>query len=265
MPENRPVSPSLLKLPASSRTPAPGTRPEGVPEEQTPRYVRDMFEQIAPRYDLANHLLSLNIDHYWRWRTVRRLRRHPLDARSPVVDLCCGTGDLTVALDRGLPAHLPVIGSDFTHGMLARARQKATSARVAWMECDAMRLPFADGSVGAFTTAFGFRNLVDYRAALREFRRALRPGGMLLILECSRPSVPVIGSLYDFYFSRVVPLLGGWITGSRSPYQYLPASVSRFPAPKELAVWMREAGFDDVRFRRLTGGITALHTAVKPR
>lgn len=250
---------------AKTSTAAPGTRPEGIPEAQAAQYVRAMFEEIAPRYDLANHLLSLNIDRYWRWRSVRLVQRHGADDRSPVVDLCCGTGDLTVALARGLPASRTIIGSDFTHGMLRRARKKDASSRVGWMECDAMRLPFGDGSVGVFTTAFGFRNLIDYREALREFYRALRPGGLLLILECSRPSIPVIGPLYDIYFRRIVPTLGGWITGSRSPYQYLPASVSRFPLPKELAEWMREAGYEQVRFRRLTGGIVSLHTAMKPR
>lgn len=243
---------------------APGTRPDGVPEEQAAQYVRDMFEQIAPRYDLANHLLSMNIDRYWRWRAVRLVRAHGA-AGDPAVDLCCGTGDLTVALDLGLAPEAAIIGSDFTHGMLKRAREKGVSPRVRWMECDAMRLPFADHTVGAFTTAFGFRNLVDYRAALREFYRALRPGGLLLILECSRPSIPVLGPVYEFYFRRVVPVLGGWITGSRSPYQYLPASVARFPLPQELATWMREEGYEQVRFRRLTGGIVSLHTAVKPR
>lgn len=255
----------MMKSATEPGTAAPGTRPEGVPEEQAARYVRDMFEQIAPRYDLANHLLSMNIDRYWRWRAVRLVRAHGTGREYPVVDLCCGTGDLTIALDRGLPPAQTVIGSDFTHGMVTRARGKGASRRVSWMECDAMRLPFADNSVGVFTTAFGFRNLVDYRAALREFYRALQPGGLLLILECSRPSIAVIGPLYDFYFRRVVPMLGGWITGSRAPYQYLPASVSRFPMPKELADWMREAGYAQVRFRRPTGGIVSLHTAVKPQ
>jgi demethylmenaquinone methyltransferase/2-methoxy-6-polyprenyl-1,4-benzoquinol methylase len=254
----------MMRSPAAIGTAAPGTRPEGVPEEQAAQYVRDMFEQIAPRYDLANHLLSMNIDRYWRWRSVRLVRAHGVGPERPVVDLCCGTGDLTIALDRGLPP-APVIGSDFTHGMLTRARNKGASPRVSWMECDAMRLPFAGNSVGVFTTAFGFRNLVDYRGALRELYRALQPGGLLLILECSRPSIPVLGPLYDFYFRRLVPLLGGWITGSRSPYQYLPASVSRFPLPRELAQWMQDAGYEQVRFRRLTGGIVSLHTAVKPR
>jgi demethylmenaquinone methyltransferase/2-methoxy-6-polyprenyl-1,4-benzoquinol methylase len=255
----------MMRSATERSTAADGTRPEGVPEEQAAMYVRDMFEQIAPRYDLANHLLSMNVDRYWRWRAVRLVGAHGVGAGRPVVDLCCGTGDLTVALDRGLDTAATVIGSDFTHGMLTRAHGKGASSRVSWMECDAMRLPFADGSVGVFTTAFGFRNLVDYRAALREFYRALQPGGLLLILECSRPSIPVLGPIYDFYFRRIVPLLGGWITGNRSPYQYLPASVSRFPLPKELAEWMRAAGYEQVRFRRLTGGIVSLHTAVKPK
>jgi len=246
------------------RTPASGTRPEGVEPEHASRYVQAMFTSIAGRYDRANHLLSFSVDRYWRWRAVRELRPFTANPMARIVDACCGTGDLTLALAAVRPVGArPVLGTDFTHAMLRCAQLKPQAAQAQWCEADAMRLPFAAESVDALSTAFGLRNLVDYRAALREFRRVLRPGGRLLILECSRPTWPLLGPLYDWYFQHVLPWLGGWITGSQAPYRYLPASVSRFPTRPELAEWMRQEGFRAVRFRGLSGGIASLHVGDK--
>ncbi len=265
----------LSTIEPSAASPAPGTRHEGVPAADAPRYVRAMFGRIASRYDRANHWLSLSVDRYWRWRAARSLERllespappvRPLERRRRVLDLCCGTGDLTLALlarGRGWE----VIGSDFTHEMLLLARAKADQRRQSgarWLEADAMRLPFADFSADAIATAFGFRNLADYRAALAEFFRLLRPGGVLAILEFSEPSLPLLGPLYAWYFHRILPALGGWITGSADPYRYLPNSVTRFPTPPQLAAWLEQAGFAGIRFQRFTGGIAVLHTARKP-
>lgn len=245
-------------MPAPS-APAPGTRPAGVADEAAAAHVRAMFDRIAPTYDRANHLLSLWVDRNWRWRTVRALRaRLAPDAR--VLDVCCGTGDLSLALAAGLAPGTLVVGADFSHAMLARARAKA-AGRLHWMQADALRLPYADGSFAAVTSAFGFRNLADYRAGLAEFRRLLAPGGSLAILEISRPSLPLLAQLYPLYFERLLPRLGGWISGHPAAYRYLPDSVSRFPSPPELAAWMRAAGFASVQYRRFAAGLASLHLA----
>lgn len=250
---------------AKAREAAAGTRPAGVAEGERARHVRRMFDTIAPTYDRANHLLSLGVDHYWRWRTVRALRRG-LRRRAPagevrVLDVCCGTGDLSVALARGLGGEARIVGADFAFAMLERARAKAAAA--AWIQADALRLPFAGESFAAVTSAFGFRNLSDYRAGLAEFRRLLQPGGLLAILEITEPTLPVLGALYRIYFERLLPRLGGWISGHAEAYRYLPDSVSRFPAPSLLAAWMRELGYDDPRCVRYGGGIATLHLARK--
>jgi len=249
----------------STLTPtAPGTRPAGVTADQAARHVRGMFDEIAPTYDRLNHLLSLSVDRYWRRRTVRAVRQRlgvRQDSR-PILDVCCGTGDLTLALHAGLGEGVEVLGADFSGVMLSRAQAKAPE--LGWLQADGLHLPFADGSFAAIATAFGFRNLADYRAGLSEFRRLLQPGGVVAILEVARPTVPVLGPLYRFYFERVLPRLGGWISGHPEAYRYLPSSVSRFPAPPELAVWMREAQFRAVEYERLSGGIATLHLGIRP-
>jgi demethylmenaquinone methyltransferase/2-methoxy-6-polyprenyl-1,4-benzoquinol methylase len=237
-----------------------GTTPEGARTEQdAARWVRGMFGRIAPRYDLANHLLSGNIDRLWRARTVRRVR-HILerpDAR--VLDICCGTGDLMLAL--GWSAAGPVFGSDFCHPMLVAAREKIArrGARARVFESDALNLPIRDASLDLISVAFGFRNLANYEAGLFEMRRVLRPGGMAAILEFSQPRNPVFGAVYNFYSRRILPLIGGALTGSREAYAYLPASISKFPSAPQLAADMRHAGFEDVKYELLTGGAVALH------
>jgi demethylmenaquinone methyltransferase/2-methoxy-6-polyprenyl-1,4-benzoquinol methylase len=237
-----------------------GTTPAGAgSEKEAAIWVRAMFGRLAHRYDLANHVLSFNIDRYWRRYTVKRVRDVLCRPEAVVLDICCGTGDLVVALERERRA--PVWGSDFCHPMLAAAREKIGrgNGRSQFFEADALVLPLADASVDLITVAFGFRNLANYEAGLREMRRVLRPGGVAAILEFSQPPNRLFGAVYSFYSRRILPLIGGVLTGSGDAYRYLPESVRKFPDPPQLAEEMERAGFRSVRFERLTGGIVALH------
>jgi demethylmenaquinone methyltransferase/2-methoxy-6-polyprenyl-1,4-benzoquinol methylase len=235
-----------------------GTTPQGARSEQeAAHWVRDMFGRVAHRYDLANHLLSFNIDRYWRAHTARRVRDVLARPHARVLDLCCGTGDLLRALERLRPGGAAVMGADFCHPMLLAAQRKL--AGLPLFEADALRLPLRDGSLDLIATAFGFRNFANYRAGLCEMRRVLAPGGVAAILEFSQPPNPVFGALYGFYSRRILPLIGGTLSGSRDAYSYLPESVRKFPDPEELAQWMRNVGFARVQFEQLTGGIVALH------
>jgi demethylmenaquinone methyltransferase/2-methoxy-6-polyprenyl-1,4-benzoquinol methylase len=218
-----------------------------------------MFGKVAHRYDLANHLLSANIDRSWRNHTVAKVRdvlRRP-DAR--VMDLACGTGDLLVALERD--AGRGLIGSDFCHPMLAGAKSKLArlSLKSTLLEADALSLPLPDASLDLITIAFGFRNLANYRAGLLEMRRVLRPGGALAILEFTQPPNKAFASVYNWYSRRILPILGGAISGAPEAYKYLPESVRKFPEAPELAAMMREAGYAPVEWEYLTFGIVALH------
>jgi demethylmenaquinone methyltransferase/2-methoxy-6-polyprenyl-1,4-benzoquinol methylase len=244
-----------------------GTRPEGTRDEaEAARQVREMFGTIAPRYDFLNHLLSFSFDRLWRRRTARRVRR-ALRPGARVLDVCCGTGDLTFAIEREARDRVgdlvEIYGGDFVHGMLVRAGEKAAQrgSGARFVALDALRLPFADGTFDLAAAAFGFRNLANYGAGIDEFLRVLRPGGLLAILEFSEPPGPIFGRLYRFYFKRILPSIGGLVSGSRQAYGYLPASVSRFPTPKDLATRLRAAGFENVRYERWMGGIVALHVA----
>jgi demethylmenaquinone methyltransferase/2-methoxy-6-polyprenyl-1,4-benzoquinol methylase len=237
-----------------------GTSPEGTRSEQeAARWVRGMFGRVAHRYDLANHLLSFNIDRHWRSHTVHRVRNVLGRPGARIVDLCCGTGDLLLALGHAAPGE--VFGTDFCHPMLTAAREKIArrNARAGIFEGDALLLPLRDGSVDLLTVAFGFRNLANYEAGLAEMRRVLRPGGMAAILEFSQPPNRAFRALYNFYSRRILPWIGGALSGSRDAYTYLPESVRRFPSADELAEGMRRAGFAEVRYEYLTGGIVALH------
>jgi len=245
--------------------PGQGTTPAGISDEQqAARWVRGMFGSIAPRYDLLNHLLSLNIDRYWRARTVQRVSSVLARPSARVLDLCCGTGDLMLALQARSGA--VVYGSDFCHPMLVAAHHKVEQRRVrsALFEADALRLPVADASVDLITIAFGFRNLSNYQQGLRELMRVLSPGGLTAILEFSTPPNPVLSRLYDFYSRSILPTIGGWISGSKEAYSYLPESVRKFPGAEDLAKQMRDAGFTNVRFERMTVGIVALHIGQRP-
>jgi demethylmenaquinone methyltransferase/2-methoxy-6-polyprenyl-1,4-benzoquinol methylase len=236
-----------------------GATPEGARNEQeAARWVRGMFGRVAHRYDLANHLLSFNIDRYWRAHTVRKVRGILDRGDARVLDICCGTGDLVLALAKG---GRPVLGSDFCHPMLVAANQKIArrEALAVLFESDALRLPLRDASLDLLTVAFGFRNLANYESGLAEVRRVLRPGGTAAILEFSRPPNRAFATLYNFYSRRILPVIGGAVSGSRDAYTYLPESVRKFPDAPELAARMRAAGFSGVEFEYLTGGIVALH------
>jgi demethylmenaquinone methyltransferase/2-methoxy-6-polyprenyl-1,4-benzoquinol methylase len=216
-----------------------------------------MFGRIAPRYDLLNHLLSMNIDRYWRAHTVSRVMQILDRPGAQVLDVCCGTGDLTLALNSRSRSGL-VFGSDFCHPMLQKAKDKTANGGQ-WFEADALQLPIAGASLDLVSTAFGFRNLTNYHAGLVELRRTLKPGGTLAILEFSTPPNPLLASAYGFYSRAILPTIGGMISGSPDAYTYLPESVRKFPDADGLADQMREAGFVNVRFERLTFGIVALH------
>lgn len=222
-----------------------------------------MFARIAGRYDLLNHLLSGNVDKRWR-RLVARTLRPSLVEGARVLDVACGTGDLSLVLASAGEAR--VIGLDFCRPMLEIARGKAASdsRAVPFVEGDALRLPFADEAFDVVTIAFGLRNLAGVEEGLRELGRVLRPGGRAAVLEFSSPVVPGFRPLFHFYFTRVLPRIGGLVSGSRGAYEYLPDSVSRFPDQKRLAELMRGAGFEEVEYRNLTGGIAALHTGTRP-
>ena len=223
--------------------------------EDHARRVRDMFARISPRYDLLNHLLSVNIDKRWRRSVVEKLRPL-LSPGAHVLDVACGTGDLSIALFENVGAR--ITGVDFCRPMLERAARK--QPRIAFVEGDALQLPFDDEVFDAVTIAFGLRNLSSVEHGLSELRRVLKPNGWAAILEFSQPVVPGFRSLAVTYCTRVLPRIGGIISGSRSAYEYLPDSVSRFPNQETLAAMMTEAGFADVGFQNLTGGVAALHT-----
>jgi len=249
--------------------PLPGSRPQGVHEEsEAAAHVRDMFGRIVPRYDFLNHLLSFSFDHVWRRRTARAFRHALGQPPARVLDLCCGTGDLAFALDRVRAASLggtrgPILGSDFVEPMLTRAQKKAQAAHrsVLFAAADAMHLPFPDAHFDLVTMAFGFRNLANYEAGLRECARVLKPGGEVGILEFTEPSSGLMAGLFRFYFKSVLPLIGAAISGNREAYAYLPRSVSRFPPPPDLSLLLEKCGFSDARFTSWNFGSVTLHSA----
>ena len=222
-----------------------------------------MFDSIAPRYDLLNHLLSGSIDRFWWWRTARRLRHILSRPQARIADVCCGTGDMTMALLRRRPTNAtPVLAIDFSHQMLLRGAAKFTRHGAIAIEADALHLPLADGSLGLLTTAFGFRNLSNYEAGLREFHRVLAPEAELAILDFSEPA-GLLGKLYASYFRHVLPRIGRLLSGSAAAYAYLPASVERFPAPAQMLATMERVGLRDARWTPYTFGIAGLYTARK--
>ncbi len=237
--------------------PVRGAAPHGANDpESVSRAVRDMFTAIAPRYDLLNHLLSANIDKLWWRRTARALSGVLSQPGARVLDICCGTGDMAFALRRQSPQS-NITGADFSHAMLVLASAKSESAGVQWIEADALQLPFPDQSFDLVTSAFGFRNLADYDAGLREIRRIIRPGGECGILDFNEPK-GVLGKLYNVYFESILPRIGGLISGSQGAYAYLPASVARFPAPAEMLGRMHAVGFREVSWSPYTLGIAGL-------
>lgn len=228
------------------------------PQSDKGAFVRDMFAQIAPRYDAANRIISAGMDEGWRKRAIAILSA-PRAGR--VVDLCCGTGDLVFHLLRTDPS-LKVTGVDFCEPMLetARARaQKESRGEAAFVEADVMALPFEDASFDGATMGFSMRNVVDIDATLREIRRVLRPGAKFVNLDMSKAPNPLWKACFDAYFYRIVPLIGGLVGGSRSAYTYLPHSLTNHPNAEALREHFRAAGFHDAAFVRLMGGAIAIH------
>ena len=233
-------------------------------DKREPR-IRRMFAHIAPSYDLLNHLLSLNIDRYWRWRTTRLV---PPRGDAPILDVCTGTGDLALAYDRAAGGRVPVVGTDFCLPMLipaqAKARRAGAACRVRFLEADTQRLPFPTDTFQLTAVAFGLRNVTDTDRGLAEMVRVTRPGGRVAILEFSRPRHWLFGRLYRFYFSHVLPTVGQLVSRSEdNAYRYLPASVREFPEGKALARRLVAHGLRDVQFHPFTFGIATLYVGVK--
>ena len=237
------------------------TADEGSASSKAER-VRAMFDQIAPRYDLLNHTLSLNVDKRWRRFVVEKVSNHLQKPDAVALDLCCGTADLSLELAR----LSSVVGMDFCHPMLQIGLRKVTEAdrNVSLVEADALRVPAPDERFDVVTIAFGLRNLEDVRAGLGEMFRLLKPGGRGAVLEFSKPVVPVFRSLFRFYFNNILPAIGNKISGSGFAYKYLPESVKEFPDQKGLSDLMASVGFCDVNYYNLSAGIAALHTGDKP-
>ncbi|HUQ45689.1 MAG TPA: ubiquinone/menaquinone biosynthesis methyltransferase [Gemmatimonadaceae bacterium] len=237
-----------------------GAAAEGGAEKRA--YVRTVFEQIAPRYDLLNHLLSFNVDRWWRRRALRMLdwRRVPAGR---YLDLCAGTLDVGAQLARQRGFGGFIVGADFAVPMLRAGAGKAPASVLAPVAADAQRLPLAEGSMDGATVAFGIRNVASLDAALREVHRVLAPGARFVILEFTTPPRRLVRALYHLYFHRLLPFIGGMISGHHTAYRYLPQSVAHFPAEPELARRMTAAGFDDVRWTSLSFGIAAIHSGRK--
>lgn len=227
--------------------------------------IRQMFGHIAPTYDLLNHLLSLNIDKYWRWRTTRLV---PPKGTAPILDMCTGTGDLALAYDRAARGTAPIVGADFCHEMLLpaikKAEKKNASERIRFVEADAQKLPFSDDYFQIATVAFGLRNVTDTDQGIKEMVRVTQPGGRVAILEFSRPRNRLFGAIYRLYFRYVLPVVGQLLSRSKdSAYRYLPASVMEFPDGEALAERLRSHGLQDVRWHPFTFGIATLYVGVK--
>ena len=244
--------------------PVVGAAPTGADDEASAAVaVREMFSTIAPRYDLLNHVLSMNVDRLWWNRTARTFRTILAKPNARVLDLCCGTGDMTFAMYRRMKSRsAELIGADFAHPMLVRATQKSAGKPIRWVEADALNLPFASGGFDLVTAAFGFRNLANYDRGLAEIFRILASNGEVGILDFGEPK-GVLGSFYRMYFRHVLPAIGTAISGVRGPYAYLPKSVERFPAPQEMLQRMRNAGFAEVSWTPYTFGIAGLYRGRK--
>jgi demethylmenaquinone methyltransferase/2-methoxy-6-polyprenyl-1,4-benzoquinol methylase len=249
--------------------PATGAKPLGTRDEiSAAESVREMFNSIAPRYDLLNHLLSANIDRLWWNRTAQRFRGILAESDAAILDICCGTGDMTMALLKHRPrGSRPILAVDFARAMLDRGAQKFAAlqpghATAVALEADALHLPIKSESIDLIVTAFGFRNLANYEAGLREFHRVLKPGGRLGILDFSEPG-GLLGKIYAVYFRHVLPAIGRSVCGSDTPYNYLPASVGDFPPPPEMLALMSAIGYMDSGWQPYTYGIAGLYTALR--
>jgi demethylmenaquinone methyltransferase/2-methoxy-6-polyprenyl-1,4-benzoquinol methylase len=250
--------------------PTTGAKPQGAEDEASAgQAVRQMFDTIAPRYDLLNHVLSANVDRLWWRRTARRFRTVLANPDAAVLDICCGTGDMTMALLKLRPnGARPVLAADFARGMLSRGAQKFAARKLGQagaiaIEADALHLPLPSQSLDLIVTAFGFRNLANYEAGLSEFYRVLKPGGQLGILDFSEPG-GLIGKAYAVYFRRILPAIGRAICGKDGPYSYLPASVGNFPPPPAMLRLMQAAQYDQCAWQPYTFGIAGLYTGKRP-
>ncbi|MBP89891.1 MAG: bifunctional demethylmenaquinone methyltransferase/2-methoxy-6-polyprenyl-1,4-benzoquinol methylase UbiE [Planctomycetaceae bacterium] len=227
--------------------------------------VQKMFGEIAPRYDLLNHLLSMNVDRYWRWRTVKLAASQ---GSAPILDVCTGTGDLAFAYYKRTKGEVPIVGSDFCPAMLdvgeAKKKKFGCNGKITFVEADAQQLPFDDDHFQLVTVAFGLRNVADTDQGIREMTRVCQPGGRVAILEFSMPRWQPFKTIYGFYFRNVLPRIGQWLARNREQaYTYLPESVGQFPSGEELAERMRDAGLTEVRFYALTLGIATLYIGTK--
>lgn len=237
-----------------------------MPVDKSSDRIRQMFGEIAGRYDFLNHLLSLNVDRYWRWRTTRLA---PPAGDAPILDICTGTGDLALAYDRASGGKTPIVAADFCRPMLARGaekgRRRGAEGRIAWVEADAQRLPFAADRFQIVSVAFGLRNVADTDAGLCEMTRVCRPGGTVAVLEFSEPAWRPFAAVYGWYFRNVLPRIGALLSGSRqAAYNYLPQSVSEFPSGEALAARMRAAGLEGVRCVPFLFGVATLYLGQKP-
>lgn len=240
-----------------------GSTPVGTTDEESvARAVRQMFDEIAPRYDFLNHVLSMNVDRLW-WRRTARTFLHILQREDAMVlDLCAGTGDMSVAL-RAAGSKPAIVALDFSHQMLEHGLDKFRARKIQPVEADALHTPLPDGCMDLVVSAFGFRNLANYDAGLVEIWRVLKPGGEFGILDFSEPG-GLLGKLYGVYFRKVLPRIGAWISGVRGPYEYLPASVGKFPPPSNMLTRMEAIGFKSVSWKKYTFGIAGLYRGVKP-
>lgn len=246
--------------------PGAGATPPGARDERSAaRAVQRMFDEIAPRYDLLNHTLSMNVDRLWWRRTARTFRDILCRSDARVLDLCAGTGDMAVALravsmQQGSNANIYAL--DFSHPMLQHGLEKYSAKAIQPVEADALLLPLGDNSLDLVVSAFGFRNLANYEAGMREIFRVLRPAGEVGILDFSEPG-GWFGKVYGFYFRRILPRIGALISGVRGPYDYLPASVEKFPPPQQMLSRMQAIGFRDVSWIPYTFGIAGLYRGRK--
>ena len=222
--------------------------------------IRDMFDGIAPSYDRLNHLLSLGVDRLWRKRSLKAIAD---GTQQEILDVACGTGDSTIAIAEAVAPGSRVTGVDISEGMMSLLMRKAAKAgvhdRIRLLKADAEALPFPDGSFHRVSCAFGVRNFERKDLALSEFHRVLKADGKAVVLELSIPDVPLLRRLYDLYFLHVLPWVGGWISGNRAAYKYLPASVHAFPAPDSFCDLMRDAGFSSVYYKTFSFGLCRMY------
>jgi len=249
---------------ATPHTQVTGARPQGTADEQAAAAnVQRMFDTIAPSYDRLNHILSAGLDRTWWWRAARVFTPVLKNPQARVLDLCCGTGDMTTALLKLRPeAGEPVTGLDFSAQMLDRARLKHSRANAVFVQADALHLPYPDQTFDLITSAFGFRNLANYAEGLAELHRVLRPGGQIGILECNQPS-GIVGAGYSLYFKKILPKIGGLLSGDKAAYAYLPASVERFPRAPRMLQLIHEAGYTNASWTSYTFGTAGLYRATK--